>query len=206
MRVTTKKSVLAGATGALALSLLLSGCTGGGSDSEPAGGADETSGSSAGGSTTEASAEATPERTGDLTLPGDCEEVAARLGGLTEGLEPSSTNSITDSEATCLWSTPEGDPSGVHRVAFFLGLGEAGELGLDRVSQSLPGASVEELDDERAAAFDGTTYAATMQQEGLTGVLSVVSTPAGGVGVADVNTAGTLPQEELVDLAFEFVD
>jgi len=205
VRATTKKSVLASATGALALSLLLAGCTGGGSDSG-SDGSSGSAGSAEGGSTSEASTEATPERTGELTLPASCDEVAERLGGLVEGLEPSPTSSITDTRADCQWSSPEGDASGVHRVAVIMGLGEAGELGLDTVTESLPGAEVEEIDDDRAAAFDGRTYAATIEQDGLSGALSAVSLPDGGVAVADVNTAGAVGQDELVDLAFEFID
>lgn len=208
MRAATKKSVLASATGALALSLLLAGCSGSGSDAEDSGsdGSGSGSGDSSSAATAEETTDAAPERTGAVPLPADCEEVGTRLGDLVTGLQPSASSSVDETEAFCTWETAEGDPAGVRRVAFFAGIGSADELGLDKITESLPGATVEEIDDERAAPFDGSTYTASLAQAGLTGTLATVSTPEGGVGVASVGTGETTPAEQLVDLTFEFID
>ena len=209
MRATTKKSVLASATGALALSLLLAGCSGSGSGdsgSDGSGSGDSGSGDSSSEASAEEIAEAAPERTGALPLPADCEEVGTRLGDLVAGLQPSAGSSVDETEAFCSWETAEGDPAGVRRVAFFVANGDAYELGFDKNTESLPGATVEEIDDERAEPFDGTTYTASLAQAGLTGTLATVSTPEGGVGVASVGTGETAPAEQLVDLTFEFID
>ena len=215
MRATTKKSVLASATGALALSLLLAGCSGSGSgsgsgDSGSGDSGSDGSGSSSGDSSSEASAgetaDAAPARTGALPLPADCEEVGTRLGDLVAGLQPSAGSSVDETEAFCSWETAEGDPAGVRRVAFVAGLGSADELGLDKITESFPGATVEEIDDERAAPFDGSTYTASLAQAGLTGTLAAVSTPEGAVGVGSVGTSEPASAEQLVDLTFEFID
>lgn len=208
MRAATKKSVLASATGALALSLLLAGCSGSGSEDSGSDGSGSGSGSgdSSSEATAEETAEAAPERTGAVVFPADCEEVGPRLGDLITGLQPSASSSVDETEAFCTWETAEDDPAGVRRVAFFAGLGSAEELGLDKITESLPGATIEEIDDERAEPFDGDTFTASMEQAGLSGTLATVSTPEGAVGVASVGTGATAPAEQLVDLAFEFID
>lgn len=206
MRAATKKSVLASATGALALSLLLAGCSGSGSEDSGSDGSGSGSGDSSSEATAEETAEAAPERTGAVEFPADCEEVGPRLGDLITGLQPSASSSVDETEAFCTWETAEDDPAGVRRVAFFAGLGSAEELGLDKITESLPGATIEEIDDERAEPFDGDTFTASMEQAGLSGTLATVSTPEGAVGVASVGTGGTAPAEQLVDLAFEFID
>lgn len=203
MRATTKKTVLASTTGALALSLLLAGCTGGGSDS----GSDGSSGSAEGGSTSEASTEATPEPTGELALPASCDEVGARMGDLVDGLELTAQSTISDTEAECTWSTPEGDATGFAQVLFYAEAGAEGAAGIDSFTDgSLQGATVEELEDDRVDAVDGRAYSASAERDGATGALLGVATDQAGVGVGSIRVGGAATPDELLDIAFEFID
>lgn len=203
MRTTTKKTVLAGAAGVLAASLLLVGC----SSSD---GADEPSGSEGGQGASASSTEAaSTELAGQLAPLGSCDDAAALLGDVVADLAlQEAQSSSTDAASTCAWSSDTTDVDDIRVIAVQLQRQElsADEIATqaDAAAQQIGGAVVE---DERAASFDGAALTGTTEAAGLTVSIGSAVTPEGVVVVSATGAGGApLTPEESLDAAFLFVE
>jgi hypothetical protein len=193
---------LATVTGAVALTLLLAGCSGGGDDSS------ETGASSSDRAT--ATADAAEESTGEFTLPADCDAAGVVLGDLVTGRTlVAETSTVGADEASCTW-TSETDGS---RVAFLATVKELDQAGMDAevpTDENVDGLSLEEVDDERADAFGGRAFVATADADSpVVGGGSIVLTPHGLLSVIVAAPAGTtvpLDPARSLDVVFDFVD
>lgn len=201
MRFTTTPA-LATVTGAVALTLLLAGCTGGGDDSGDAGGP------STGQAT--ATADAAEQASGEFTLPADCDAAGVVLGDLVTGRTlVAETSTIGDDEASCTW-TSEADGS---RVGFIATVKELDAAGMDAevpTQENIDGLSLAQVDDERVDAFDGRAFVATADADApVVGGGSVVLTPHGLLSIfvaAPVGTEAPLEPARALDVVLDFLD
>ena len=202
MRMTTTPA-LSTVVGAVAVTLLLAGCTGGGADSGDAGR------SSSPGQAT-ATADAADQPTGEFTLPADCEAAGAVLGDLVTGRTlVAETSTIGSDEANCTW-TSEADGS---RVGFIATVQELDQAGMDAevpAGGGVDGLSLEQVEDERADAFDGRAFVATAQDGSpVVGGGSILLTPHGLLSVIVAAPAGStapIDPARSLDLVFDFLD
>ena len=211
MRTTTSKTVLASATGALALSLLLAGCSSSGPSDDPT----DTSAGTDSGSSSESSptASTAPEKTGTVSLPASCEQAGAALGELVAGLTLDAVSSVEGTEANCSWSDGADPATSVQRVLLLLETEPLDDAEADDLASStLPGGTVVEADDERVDSFDGRAFlvdfdGAPIGQQGL-GSAAFIAAPQGAVAVAQLRKDGSAPvaTELVLDTALEFVD
>lgn len=206
VRATAKKSVLGSATGALALSLLLAGCTGTGSDgaadesSSPEGGQGASASSSDGGST---------DLTGALAPLTTCDDAGALLGDLVADLAlQEAQSSSTEAASTCAWSSDASDASDIRVIALQL---QRQELSAEQIATQADtaaeqiGGSV--VDDERAERFDGAALTGTTEAAGLAVSIGSAVTPAGVVVVSATGSGDApLTPEASLDAAFLFVE
>ncbi|WP_396599329.1 hypothetical protein [Frigoribacterium sp. R86507] len=198
MRFTTTPA-LATVTGAVALTLLLAGCTGGGDDSGDAGR------SSTGQATATADAAEQTGR-GDIALPADCDTVATVLGQAVEGLTLDATTSeVEDGGAACTW-TNEADGT---RVGFYAEVEENTEAEMDDAVPDSDGLSLERVEDDRIDSLGGRLFTGSATADGpVAGGGAVVVTPHGTVGVLTAAPTGVpvrLDIEQMVDATVAFV-
>jgi hypothetical protein len=201
MRFTTTPA-LATVTGAVALTLLLAGCTAGDDESGDAGR------SSAGQAT--ATADAAERSEGEFTLPADCDAVGVVLGDLVTGRTlVSETSTVSTDEASCTW-TSEADGS---RVGFIATVKELDEAGMDAEvpdEGTVDGLSLDQVDDERVDEFGGRAFVATADEGApVVGGGSIVLTPHGLLSIfvaAPAGTAVPLEPTRALDVVLDFVD
>jgi len=215
MRTITRTTVLAGTTGALALSLLLAGCTGAGSG----GGSDESSstegGQGAGASSSASSSDGgsgdggSTELTGALAPLATCDDAGALLGDLVADLAlQEAQSSSTEAASTCAWSSDPADAGDVRVIALQL---QRQELSAEQIATQADtaaeqvGGSV--MEDERAAPFDGAALTGTTEAAGLSVSIGSAVTPEGVVVVSATGSGDApLTPEESLDAAFLFVE
>ena len=183
MTTTTSRAALTAlTTGALALGLLLTGCTAGGDDSgDPNGGSSAGSdgggdSDGAGGSVPEAEA---PE-SGTLTSFASCDEVGTALGGSIDGLELQEGGSTSASSVQCIWSTPGVEPQEGSAIIALASAQELDAAAIDeQVSQITASEGTESVDDGLASAVGGRAFVSTIDQADVPTTQASVITPHG---------------------------
>jgi len=186
MTTTTSRTALTAlTTGALALGLLLTGCTAGGDDSGDAsggssagsdGGSGDSSDSSDGGSAPAAEA---PE-SGTLTSFASCDEVGTALGGAIDGLELQDGGSTSASSVQCIWSTPGVEPQEGSAIIALASAQELDAAAIDeQVSQITASEGTESVDDGLASAVGGRAFVSTIDQADVPTTQASVITPHG---------------------------
>ncbi|ROS48842.1 hypothetical protein [Frigoribacterium sp. PhB24] len=200
MRSRSDKTALTTITGAVALVLLLAGCTGGDDDPGDAGPS-----SSAGRATATADADEQTGR-GDVALPADCDTVATALGGAVEGLTLDSTTSrVEDGEAACTW-TSEVDRT---RIGFYAQVAEYTEAEMDAALPDSDGLSLERVENDDVDSLGGRLYVGSATPDApVSGGGAVIITPHGTVGVLAAAPAGSatrLDTDQMVDASLAFV-
>ena len=186
MTTTTSRTALTAlTTGALALGLLLTGCTAGGDDSGDAsggssagsdGGGGDSSDGGAGGSAPAAEA---PE-SGTLTSFASCDEVGTALGGAIDGLELQDGGSTSASSVQCIWSTPGVEPQEGSAIIALASAQELDAAAIDeQVSQITASEGTESVDDGLASAVGGRAFVSTIDQADVPTTQASVITPHG---------------------------
>ncbi|NII51736.1 hypothetical protein [Frigoribacterium endophyticum] len=187
MTTTTSRAALTAlTTGALALELLLTGCTAGGDDSgDVSGGSSEGSGDSssssdsAGGSDGSAPEAEAPE-SGTLTSFASCDEVGTALGGAIDGLELQEGGSTSASSVQCIWSTPGVEPQEGSAIIALASAQELDAAAIDeQVSQITASEGTESVDDGLASAVGGRAFVSTIDQADVPTTQASVITPHG---------------------------
>jgi len=190
MTTTTSRTALTAlTTGALALGLLLTGCTAGGDDSGDASGgssagSDGVSGggggdSSDGGAGGSAPAAEAPE-SGTLTSFASCDEVGTALGGAIDGLELQDGGSTSASSVQCIWSTPGVEPQEGSAIIALASAQELDAAAIDeQVSQITASEGTESVDDGLASAVGGRAFVSTIDQADVPTTQASVITPHG---------------------------
>lgn len=198
----TIKPALTTATGVVALTFLLAGCTGGAdspdADATPRGGATATADA------------AESASTGEFTLPADCDAAAAVLGdALGDRALDTAASSVTADQATCTWTSAT-DGS---RMGFIAQAKELDEAGMDAEvprDSRVEGLTLEPADDERVDAFGGRAFLATAAEGSpVVGGGAFLATPHGLLSIIAAAPAGTpvtVTPEQSLDLALAFVD
>ncbi|KQR44144.1 hypothetical protein ASF82_11520 [Frigoribacterium sp. Leaf164] len=183
MTTTTSRAALTAlTTGALALGLVLTGCTAGGDDSGDASGGSSAgsdgsgSGSGSGGSALEAEA----PRSGTLTSFASCDEVGTALGGSIDGLELQEGGSTSASSVQCIWSTPGVEPQEGSAIIALASAQELDAAAIDeQVSQITASEGTESVDDGLASAVGGRAFVSTIDQADVPTTQASVITPHG---------------------------
>ena len=186
MTTTTSRAALTAlTTGALALGLLLTGCTADGDDSGDAsggssagsdGGGDSDGAGGSGGSVPEAEA---PE-SGTLTSFASCDEVGTALGGSIDGLELQEGGSTSASSVQCIWSTPGVEPQEGSAIIALASAQELDAAAIDeQVSQITASEGTESVDDGLASAVGGRAFVSTIDQADVPTTQASVITPHG---------------------------
>jgi len=196
----SKTALTAVASGALALTLLLAGCTGSGDSS------DEASGSARGGSSDTAEG----PTTGELADFGSCEDVGTALSDFTEGLELQDTSTFEDGAVQCSWATPTAEAA-EGNITAIVAVAQAQEFAADDITaqgdELASTEGVEESDDERAAAVDGRAFLQSASQTGFSVSGASVVTPHGLFAVTATGAGDTAPYttEQTLDGAFALI-
>ena len=186
MTTTTSRAALTAlTTGALALGLLLTGCTAGGDDSGDAsggssagsdGGGDSDGAGGSGGSVPEAEA----PQSGTLTSFASCDEVGTALGGSIDGLELQEGGSTSASSVQCIWSTPGVEPQEGSAIIALASAQELDAAAIDeQVSQITASEGTESVDDGLASAVGGRAFVSTIDQADVPTTQASVITPHG---------------------------
>ena len=187
MTTTTSRAALTAlTTGALALGLLLTGCTAGGDDSgDASGGSSAGSDGSGGGDSSDggaggsAPAAEAPE-SGTLTSFASCDEVGTALGGAIDGLELQDGGSTSASSVQCIWSTPGVEPQEGSAIIALASAQELDAAAIDeQVSQITASEGTESVDDGLASAVGGRAFVSTIDQADVPTTQASVITPHG---------------------------
>jgi hypothetical protein len=190
---TTKTAMTVLTSGAVALTLLLAGCTG----------SDDSSSESSDPSSSASESSAAPESadlTGELAVT-TCADAGEALGSTVEGLDLQEDSTEADGQLQCYWAneeaTAEGDDVDPNAKAVFVVAQNQEFTAEEIVTQGDAAAEQQgatEVDDERVAAFGGRVfYADPEQSEGLTGSGALVVTPHGVFGVQSATPGDEAP-------------
>ena len=188
---TTKTAMTVVTSGAVALTLLLAGCTGSG-DSE-----------SSGDSSSSASASSAPEErdlTGELAVT-TCADAGDSLGSTVEGLDLQDDSTESDAQLQCYWAneeaTADGDEVSPDAAAVFFVAQKQEFTAEEIVTQGDAAAAQQgasEIEDDRVAAFGGRAfYADPAQSDTLVSSGALVVTPHGVFGVQSASPGDEAP-------------
>ena len=195
----SRRAVATAASGALALALLLTGCTGGGAPD------DEASQGATGGS-----AAASDGGPGTMVAFDSCEAVGETLGSAIDGLELRDESTATDEGFQCTWTSP-GDTADASTVQAVIAAAEAQELDeaafAERVATISAAEGVSTVDDGRAADLDGQAFTQTGESAGIQVNGGTVVTPHGLFNVTATATNDTsLDADGALDAAFSLIE
>jgi len=205
MRTTTSRSVLASATGALALSLLLAGCSAGGSDEST----DEATSAAPESSSSPSASSDGSAGTGELAQLSSCEDAAERLGDVVAGLTlQQDQSSVTDEAATCAWVGDTSDPSNLEVYALQLQRQDIPESQLQGAAgQTAEQFGAQVVDDERATELGGQAVTGQTDVAGLPVSIGGVAIPTGFVVFTATGTgAASFTPEQALDASFTLID
>ena len=196
----SRRAVATAASGALALALLLTGCTSGG-DSD-----DEASQSATGGSA--AAADGGP---GTMVAFGSCEAVGEALGSAIEGLELRDESTATDEGFQCSWASSTEDTTDASAVQAVIAVAQVQEFDADTIAEQADTVAATEgvtaVDDSRAADLDGRAFTQTGESTGILVNGGTVITTHGLFNVtATATTETSLDAEQALDAAFSLIN
>jgi hypothetical protein len=196
----SRRAVATAASGALALALLLTGCTSGG-DSD-----DEASQSATGGSA--AAADGGP---GTMVAFGSCEAVGEALGSAIEGLELRDESTATDEGFQCSWASSTEDTADASAVQAVIAVAQVQEFDADTIAEQADTVAATEgvtaVDDSRAADLDGRAFTQTGESTGILVNGGTVITTHGLFNVTATATTETpLDAEQALDAAFSLIN
>lgn len=191
---TTKTAITVVTSGAVALTLLLAGCTGSGDDASS--GQSDPSGSSS------ASSSGTAQETGDLTgelAVTTCAEAGEALGSIIEGLDLQDESTEADGQLQCSWAngaaSAEGeiDPSAQAIVAVAQ-VQELDEATITSQSDQIAGTDgVTEVEDARIGDIGGRAFELEASQEGVSLSGATVVTPNGLFALSATGAGDSAP-------------
>ncbi|MBF4580306.1 hypothetical protein [Frigoribacterium sp. VKM Ac-2530] len=196
----SRRAVATAASGALALALLLTGCTSGG-DSD-----DEASQSATGGSA--AAADGGP---GTMVAFGSCEAVGEALGSAIEGLELREESTATDEGFQCSWASSTEDTTDASAVQAVIAVAQVQEFDADTIAEQADTVAATEgvtaVDDSRAADLDGRAFTQTGESTGILVNGGTVITTHGLFNVTATATSETsLDADQALDAAFSLIN
>ena len=196
----SRKAVATAASGALALALLLTGCTGGG-DSD-----DEASQGATGSST--AAADGGP---GTMVAFDSCDAVGETLGSAVEGLELRDESTATDEGFQCSWASSTDDTTDASAVQAVIAVAQVQEFDADTIAEQADTVAATEgvtaVDDSRAADLDGRAFTQTGESTGILVNGGTVITTHGLFNVtATATTETSLDAEQALDAAFSLIN
>jgi hypothetical protein len=201
-----RRAAATAASGALALALLLTGCTGSGDD----GSGDEASQGPTAGSGSGSTAAAGDGEPGSMVAFDSCEAVGETLGSAIDGLELRDESTATDAGFQCTWTSP-GDTADASTVQAVIAAAEAQELDeaafAERVATISAAEGVSTVDDGRAADLDGQAFTQTGESAGIQVNGGTVVTPHGLFNVTATATNDTsLDADGALDAAFSLIE
>ena len=196
----SRRAVATAASGALALALLLTGCTGGG-DSD-----DDASQSATGSST--AAADGGP---GTMVAFDSCEAVGETLGSAIEGLELRDESTATDEGFQCSWASSTEDTTDASAVQAVIAVAQVQEFDADTIAEQADTVAATEgvsaVDDSRAADLDGRAFTQTGESTGILVNGGTVITTHGLFNVTATATTETpLDADQALDAAFSLIN
>jgi hypothetical protein len=197
----SRRAVATAASGALALALLLTGCTSGGdSDDEASQGA--TSGSSGG-----SSAAAGDGEPGTMIAFGSCEAVGSAI----EGLELRDESTATDEGFQCSWASSTEDTTDASAVQAVIAVAQVQEFDADTIAEQADTVAATEgvtaVDDSRASDLDGRAFTQTGESTGILVNGGTVITTHGLFNVtATATTETSLDADQALDAAFSLIN
>lgn len=193
----SRRAVATAASGALALALLLTGCTsGGGPDDEASQGA------------TSASGDGGP---GTMVAFDSCEAVGETLGSAVEGLELRDESTATDEGFQCSWASSTDDTTDASAVQAVIAVAQVQEFDADTIAEQADTVAATEgvtaVDDDRAADLDGRAFTQTGESTGILVNGGTVITTHGLFNVTATATDETsLDAEQALDAAFSLIN
>ena len=193
----SRRAVATAASGALALALLLTGCTsGGGPDDEASQGA------------TSASGDGGP---GTMVAFGSCDAVGETLGSAIEGLELRDESTATDEGFQCSWASSTEDTTDASAVQAVIAVAQVQEFDADTIAEQADTVAATEgvtaVDDSRAADLDGRAFTQTGESTGILVNGGTVITTHGLFNVtATATTETSLDAEQALDAAFSLIN
>ena len=196
----SRRAVATAASGALALALLLTGCTGGGDPD------DEASQGATGGS-----AAASDGGPGTMVAFDSCEAVGETLGSAIEGLELRDESTSTDEGFQCSWASSTEDTTDTSAVQAVIAVAQVQEFDADTIAEQADTVAATEgvtaVDDSRAADLDGRAFTQTGESTGILVNGGTVITTHGLFNVtATATTETSLDAEQALDAAFSLIN
>lgn len=201
----SRRAVATAASGALALALLLTGCTSGG-DSD-----DEASQGATGGSGGGSSAAAGDGEPGTMIAFGSCDAVGEALGSAIEGLELRDESTATDEGFQCSWASSTEDTTEASAVQAVIAVAQVQEFDADTIAEQADTVAATEgvtaVDDSRAADLDGRAFTQTGESTGILVNGGTVITTHGLFNVtATATTETSLDADQALDAAFSLIN
>ena len=193
----SRRAVATAASGALALALLLTGCTsGGGPDDEASQGA------------TNATGDGEP---GTMVAFDSCEAVGETLGSAVEGLELRDESTATDEGFQCSWASSTEDTTDASAVQAVIAVAQVQEFDADTIAEQADTVAATEgvtaVDDSRAADLDGRAFTQTGESTGILVNGGTVITTHGLFNVtATATTETSLDADQALDAAFSLIN
>jgi hypothetical protein len=193
----SRRGVATAASGALALALLLTGCTGGG-DSDDAASQGATS----------ASGDGEP---GTMMAFDSCEAVGETLGSAVEGLQLRDESTATAEGFQCSWASSTEDTANASAVQAVIAVAQVQEFDADTIAEQADTVAATEgvtaVDDSRAADLDGRAFTQTGESTGILVNGGTVITTHGLFNVtATATTETSLDAEQALDAAFSLIN
>ncbi|WP_314102373.1 hypothetical protein [uncultured Frigoribacterium sp.] len=202
----SRRAVATAASGALALALLLTGCTSGG-DSD-----DEASQGATGGSGGGSSAAAGDGEPGSVKTFASCDEVGEVVGDALDGLALRDESTVVEEGFSCAWSSAEMNEEGNPERAVFA-LAQAQEFDADVIEEQANAVAasgeVTPVDDARASDVQGRAFVQNGETTGLNANGGTVVTPHGIFTVTATTLLTLEPSlsgEEALDSTFALMN
>lgn len=201
----SRRAAAAAASGALALGLLLTGCT---SDAGPD---DEAGQGSSSGSSSDGSAATGDGEPGTMIAFESCEAVGETLGSAVEGLELRDESTATAEGFQCSWASAEADTTDASTVQAVIAVAQVQEFDAATIAEQADTVAATEgvtaVDDSRATDLDGRAFTQTGENTGILVNGGTVITTHGLFNVTATATSETsLDADQALDAAFSLIN